>query len=326
MNFWKGCHGVRSVVATGLQLDCSQSHPFFGSELGIFPNLEYIRVTLEDKSRLVDQRLVMERCPKLTGCFLNAGYRGNRSSSRGSSRSSSCDSNATMETTESKESTVPTLDQVFQEQQLSDLDSICVGSEIDFEDADLSSCLEAMDRVRRLTVDQGDFGRKSFYSLVPHFNVLQCLVLERCYGVTGSMVQRILESCPMLINIVAPRIEATQIISRKRWLCLGLKTFKACIVLDSKGYSIGVQSRMVYVQLARLTQLEHVDIAADRGKGIQSLDLRLASGLYQLSTLSKLRGLRYAGTIQHISIDDVQWMRGHWRLKTYPVVHAKKGE
>ncbi|KAG0029280.1 hypothetical protein BGZ82_008046 [Podila clonocystis] len=102
-----------------------------------------------------------------------------------------------METTESKESTestVPSLNQVFREQQLSNPDSLCVGSEIDFEDAELSSCLEVMDEVTMLTVDQGDFGPMSLHSLVPHFNGLQSLLLGRCYSVTGSMVQSILES------------------------------------------------------------------------------------------------------------------------------------
>ncbi|KAG0333138.1 hypothetical protein BG000_009449, partial [Podila horticola] len=97
-----------------------------------------------------------------------------------------------METTESTESTVPTLKQIFREQQLSDPDRLCIGSDIDFEDTELSSCVEAMDRVTVLTVDQGEFGRMSFQALKPPFNSLRSLLLDRCYSVTGSMVQGIL--------------------------------------------------------------------------------------------------------------------------------------
>lgn len=331
--FWKGCYGVKILVVTGLRLDCSPTQPFFGSELGVFPCLEHIYVSLEDKSRFVDTEVVLARCPKLTGCFLNEGYRGNDSGGDGgsdgvsrSSRSSRSSSYDTDSTTEAAVTTVPTLEQIFQEQRLLDSRQLCIGSEVKFEDAELSSYLDAMDEMTMLTVDRGDFGHLSFRSLVSHFDSLQRVLLERCFGVTGAMVQRILESCPMLIEISAPRIEATQIMTRKRWSCLGLRAFKVCIVLDSTHHSIGVQSRMVYVQLARLTQLQHLDIAADRGKGIQGLDLRLASGLYQLSTLSTLCTLRYSGTRQLLSKDDVLWMREHWKLKTYPPVQQAKAQ
>ncbi|KAG0347259.1 hypothetical protein BG005_000289, partial [Podila minutissima] len=54
-------------------------------------------------------------------------------------------------------------------------------------------------------------------------------------------------------------------------------------------------------------------------KGVQSLDLRMESGLFQLSSLKKLWRLCYAGTIQNMSNEDAQWMRQHWPLCAYPV-------
>ncbi|KAF9389832.1 hypothetical protein CPB97_010562 [Podila verticillata] len=193
---------------------------------------------------------------------------------------------------------------------------ICNG--VGFKDVELHVCLGEIPRLANLCITAGDFGHLSFKNLVRHFDSLRHLSLTRCKLVTGAMVQRVLQSCPQLVYLAAPRIEASQIISRKRWLCLGLKTLKVCIVLNSKDYSIGLQSRMVYVQLARLTQLEILNIAPDKGKVVQSLDLRLSSGLYQLSSLKKLGELHCNGTIQRMSLEDVQWMRYHLKLKVYP--------
>ncbi|KFH63707.1 hypothetical protein MVEG_10400 [Podila verticillata NRRL 6337] len=186
------------------------------------------------------------------------------------------------------------------------LEHFIISSGVGFKDVELHVCLGEIPRLVNLSVAARDFGHLSFKNLVLHFDTLRHLSLTRCRHATGAMVQTILQSCPQLVFFAAPRIEASQIISRKRSLCLGLKTLKVCIALNSEDYSIGLQSRMIYVQLTRLTQPEILNIAPDKGKVVQSLDLRLSSGLYQLSSLKKLQELRCNGTIQRISFEDVQ--------------------
>lgn len=125
------------------------------------------------------------------------------------------------------------------------LEHFIISSGVGFKDVELHVCLGEIPRLVNLSVAARDFGHLSFKNLVLHFDTLRHLSLTRCRHVTGAMVQTILQSCPQLVFLAAPRIEASQIISRKRSLCLGLKTLKVCIALNSEDYSIGLQSRMI---------------------------------------------------------------------------------
>lgn len=287
--FWKGCMGLQSLTVSELLVHGI----FFGRHRGVFPNMERIELKSILNTQPVDQTQVLTRTPKLRSLSLIGGM--------------------------GRSVTIPTLTRLLVGGYLPCLESLRINQIYDFSDDELSLCLQAMSRVTELAVKKCNFGWLSFFSLSSHFQRLQVFAVSQCENVSGEAIQLVLESCPLLRSISAPRIEASLIMDGKRWACLNLTSFFVNIVLDSKEHSVGCQSRMVYVQLARLTKLEVLDIHPHSGKGVQSLDLRLESGLYQLSSLGKLWRLRYCGTIQHIVFEDIQWMREHWRLKTYPV-------
>lgn len=293
--FWKGCMRLKFLTVSELKVD----GVFFGSHLGYFPNLEFVELGTSEDSLQVDQILVLKRCPNLRQLSI-------------------CDDMCDY-------LTIPTLTSILLGGHLPCLEFLTIiNPTTQFKDAEMSLCLQAMTRVKGVVAIENNFGSLSLNSLEPHFGHLQQLALDGCDSFTGAMVQLVLESCPLLRAVRAPRIEASLILKGKRWACLDLCSFFVTIVLDSDELSVGCQSRMVYVQLARLTQLEILDIRAHGQKRIQSLDLRLESGLFQLSSLKSLRRLFYAGTIQYIAMEDVQWMRQHWQLQTHPIPLEKK--
>ncbi|KAF9008638.1 hypothetical protein BGZ52_007927, partial [Haplosporangium bisporale] len=287
--FWKGCMGLQSLIISGLQVH----GVFFGRHRGVFHNMERIELESIKSTRPVDQIQVLRRTPNLRSLHLYGDM--------------------------GRSVTIPTLTRLLVDGCLPFLESLHIFQTDEFSDDELFSCLQAMSRVTKLAISQCDFGWLHLSSLAGHFQWLKIFAVSGCESVTGAAVQLVLESCPSLKLISAPQIEASVIMNGWRWACLNLKSFLVSIVLDSKEYSIGCQSRMVYVQLARLTQLRVLSIKSAREQETQGLDLRLESGLYQLSSLRKLRFLCYSGTIQHISLEDVQWMREHWQLPIYPV-------
>lgn len=287
--FWQGCMGLQSLTISELQVH----GVFFGRHRGVFHNMKHIELESIKSTRPVDQIQVLRRTPMLRSLHLFGDM--------------------------GRSVTIPTLTRLLVDGCLPFLESLHIIQTDEFSDVELSSCLQAMSRVTQLIISQCDFEWLPLFSLMPHFQWLKVFAVSECESVTGAVVQLVLESCPSLECISAARIEASVIMCGRRWACLDLTSFLVSIVLDSKEHSIGCQSRMVYVQLARLRQLQVLSIQSERGKGTQGLDLRLESGLYQLSSLKKLRLLRYSGTIQHISFEDVQWMRKHWQLPTYPV-------
>lgn len=292
--FYRSCLRLQDLSVLELSINGPPPEVFFGHSADFFPNMERMRLHLlsDGDSIALNQMVMVLQCPNLRMYHLAKFV--------------------------TRTLTLSEMSGIISGGGLQRLEHLIISRGVGFKDVELHAFLGEIPRLANLCITAGDFGHLSFQNLVRHFDTLSHLSLTRCKHVTGAMVQRVLESCPKLVYLAAPRIEASQIISRKRWLCLGLKVLRACIVLDSKDYSIGLQSRMVYVQLARLTQLKVLNIAPDRGKVVQSLDLRLSSGLYQLSSLTKLGELRYNGTIQSMSLEDVQWMQHHLKLKMYP--------
>lgn len=77
---------------------------------------------------------------------------------------------------------------------------------------------------------------------------------------------------------------------------------------------------MDYVQLVRLRHLEILDVSCYGGEEIRSIDLRCESGLDQLVSLSDQEALLFVGTVQHMAIEDVDWMFRKWeKLQVFKV-------
>lgn len=231
----------------------------------------------------MDQEGLLRRCPNLRAVEINPGLKQNLS--------------------------LTTLVSLVREGHLRHLEEISLCEK--FQDAEMAACFQAMTLVTKLKLFQPGFGELSFLSLMPHFATLKELVM---FCIPGMVVQTVLESCPLLTFIEAPRIEASRIVAGKRWTCLNLRAFHVPIVLDSPTHSVGLQSRMVFVQLARLTRLERLVLSCwGSTKVFQSIDLRRESGLTQLASLRNMQVLVHKGTIQHMSADDCDWMRQHWK-------------
>ncbi|KAG0072333.1 hypothetical protein BGZ93_006832, partial [Podila epicladia] len=98
-----------------------------------------------------------------------------------------------------------------------------------------------------------------------------------------------------------------------QWVHLKLRVFSVFTVIeDPSAGAIWAQSRTVFERLYKFTQLAVLNI---RGRGsvkfqvIHGLDLRLDSGLSQLSSLKALKKLDVRNTIQDVSAADVLWMK-----------------
>ncbi|KAG0086089.1 hypothetical protein BGZ92_008426, partial [Podila epicladia] len=164
-------------------------------------------------------------------------------------------------------------------------------------DADVALCLRAMNQVRALSSEHGLFGDLAFNNLVRHFSTLQSLNLFRCSGFTGDMIQTVLESCPSLEIIKAGGLPASTIMAGKPWTCLRLTVFNVSVLVNLGSETIRTQSRAVFARLAQLTELVTLDITA-LGFDVQSLDLRVESGVEQLAALRRLKEIKFKDTLQ----------------------------
>ncbi|KAG0331850.1 hypothetical protein BG000_010550 [Podila horticola] len=193
------------------------------------------------------------------------------------------------------------------------------------QDDGISACLRAMTRVRYLKCNTTRFGTLAFQALMPHFASLQHLSLSSCSRVDDDMLQTILESCPVLKELTADRIQASRIQQGRPWVCLGLKKFIVFVAVDgdiqtSEEEGGCSQSQAVFGQLSRLAQLEHLFVGKistqSTPKLVQGLDFRLASGMGQLATLKMLTKLYFENTKQNMYAEDIDWIWRHfWRLE-----------
>lgn len=206
------------------------------------------------------------------------------------------------------------LNMLLQGRRLQHLDSLVIYGVRD--DRRLSRCLGAINQLREFKLPDGLIGRRSLWALRRHFSTLQQVLFADISEVSSRTTQTILESCPMLTSIIAPRLSASRIIQGGPWVCTQLKVFKAEIVIkhqDQEG--IRAQSRAVFERLSKLEDLTTLIIRGNSAESIarQGPDLRLESGLDQLSTLRNMRRLDFKFTKQNMSAEDVAWIKTHWR-------------
>ncbi|KAG0331849.1 hypothetical protein BG000_010549 [Podila horticola] len=160
---------------------------------------------------------------------------------------------------------------------------------------------------------------------VVYSDMRRIAVLDRMRDIhipmTGDMIQKVLESCPMLIEFLATEIHAPQIQQGRPWVCLGLKRLSMCVVVDSRtAKNVRRQSQVVFEQIGKLTRLEMLTVGVDkhdvgRVPKFQGLDFRLESGMDLMVGLTRLEKLSFMRTKQNMSYQDVAWMRRHlWRL------------
>lgn len=188
-----------------------------------------------------------------------------------------------------------------------------------FLDTELSSCLRALAPLKRINCSWSKFGPQAMAALEPHYATLESVKLSECTQLTGNMIQKVLESCPLLTELFATDIHAPQIQRGRPWVCLGLKKLSMCVFVDSRtAKSVRKQSQAVFEQLGRLTRLEMLTVGMNKldispAPKFQGLDFRLESGMDQLVGMTRLEKLSFMRTKQNMSCQDVAWMRRHLR-------------
>ncbi|KAG0093823.1 hypothetical protein BGZ93_007720 [Podila epicladia] len=180
-------------------------------------------------------------------------------------------------------------------------------------DEDSPSCLRAMRHLKHLDCRSTRFGPISFAALARHFASLQTLRLSKS-NVHADMNQIVLESCPLLTEFSSTPIDGSWIEQGQRWVCLGLKKLAMGIIIvdttNTERDVIREQSRVVFRELGRLTQLEELDISMREVKvPLQGLDMRLASGMRVLGGLTELKILDFSYTRQVMYAPDIAFLK-----------------
>lgn len=203
---------------------------------------------------------------------------------------------------------------LLQGKSLQYLDSLVIYGVRD--DRRLSLCLGAMDQLKELVLPDGVVGRLSLNALRRHFPTLQQVLFSDISKVPSKAIQTIMESCPQLTSLIAPWLSASRILGGGQWKCTKLRVLKADIAIkDEKQEAIRAQSREIFERLSKLEDLTALIIRGPTAETTtrQGLDLRLESGLGQLSTLRNLRHLDFRFTKQNMSPEDVAWINTHWK-------------
>lgn len=121
----------------------------------------------------------------------------------------------------------------------------------------------------------------------------------------------------MLTRIEATSLTAAEIVQSKPWACLRLRVFRIEVVIeDPDTRSIQAQSNAVFERLSKLIHLTDLSILGPYFYDcvyFQSLEMRLESGLAQLSSLKMVTKLCVIFSIQNSSAEEIAWMNLHWR-------------
>ncbi|KAF9115433.1 hypothetical protein BGX27_007808 [Mortierella sp. AM989] len=168
-----------------------------------------------------------------------------------------------------------------------------------------------------LRVPRTDFSTLSIKPMREHgfFNSIQELDLNRCRGVSSSMAQEILSSCPTPEVCSLGRIRISGIVSGKPWISTRMRII--CINIDVESAvndpDFVEQRHKAFEQFAVMTFIEGLAIN-ERKPPIQTartLNLRLKTGLELLTALSQLKRFWFKGD-EWISIEDVDWIAGNF--------------
>ncbi|KAF9363070.1 hypothetical protein BGX34_004959 [Mortierella sp. NVP85] len=199
------------------------------------------------------------------------------------------------------------------------LESIAFGA-MDSTNDDLTRIMEGMHRITELSMGGGPglFRSNSMEQLRPHFQHLKVLNLGFAKDITSQMAQEVLSSCPLLVKLRIPQIDAMDIVQGQPWVCLGLRELSVFFAFDPS--TIEFSQTLVMDQLSRLTRLEELNLAWERPSGAtqdpmfqESIDLRLENDLGRLRNLRRLRHISFTFTKQKMGEQEISWILEHWR-------------
>ncbi|KAG0221017.1 hypothetical protein B0O80DRAFT_492263 [Mortierella sp. GBAus27b] len=185
----------------------------------------------------------------------------------------------------------------------------------------------------------GDFGMATRDALMRHRSTLERLYLELYHFKAYDYLMQVLTSSPNLriISIIASwnTIFPTDVFTDqdphtgalKEWECEGsLEELRIEIVgiprpdvMRTKfketypGQGQEMQ-RLIFARIARLTSLKVLQVHENSSMtpSTDCLEMSLASGLHQLSSLKELKELVMPRTGTKVNLEEVQWMAEHW--------------
>ncbi|KAF9098562.1 hypothetical protein BGX27_000765, partial [Mortierella sp. AM989] len=221
------------------------------------------------------------------------------------------------------------------------------------EDSAVADLILAPPSLKRLSMKEfNQISHHSVEALVRRSTTLEALVLEDCLGITSSIIQAVLSSCPKLKEFRAftsedsPHPNAVPLSARDlvhcTWVCLNLEVLQVTIngivrpdlMPNQHGTPPDIElQKVVYEQLGKLTKLKELWLGhITRGMLHNShhlqwnelfpyiipdaqtdcLEFSLKSGLGLLQGLKELKVLSLQMMNVRIGIPEVQWMAEQW--------------
>ncbi|KAI8345527.1 hypothetical protein B0O80DRAFT_504285 [Mortierella sp. GBAus27b] len=183
-------------------------------------------------------------------------------------------------------------------------------------DQQLSIIIGNMRRVIGLSVIGTYFSIQAMSVLRSHFHSLRRFgVACSIYGMSNTACSEftieVLKSCPQLEHLKARGVSAEYLMDDAPWACEGsLRVLEMSfnhVINDS-------QHETIMGRLAKLVNLERLDVS--NGLPENTITFQLRRGLGKLATLTGLRKLVLARDMQHLSMDDIEWMIQHWTSLT----------
>ncbi|KAF8978760.1 hypothetical protein BGZ46_006160 [Entomortierella lignicola] len=171
---------------------------------------------------------------------------------------------------------------------------------------------------------------------------IQELDFSKCENVSSAMVRDLLANCPNLTSFSANKIELEDAVHGKPWVCERLRKLalyfdfgdpsNSCHVWNSRTWVHKERNipkedlHIVYSRLARLTQLETLDLQRHFHPKLliqkfrppatmyypPTLRLQLSEGLELLSTLKRLRKIFIQDMWRNIKLEEALWIRENW--------------
>ncbi|KAF9161476.1 hypothetical protein BGX20_002102 [Mortierella sp. AD010] len=246
---------------------------------------------------------------------------------------------------------IPELCQVISTncRELSELDFLPITGKItgltvtSISDADIAQLINSCNDLMVLKFYPSGSGSLAIQAIRPHFSKLTRLEVSGGHLFDSDIVQEIMTSCPMLIELKADKLYARSILGAVKrdapepgsdgydlhpqdWVCLNLRRLDVFIF---GVHNSDMWQRQILHQLSRLKKLEELsiggwdderswsrdglDLRLERG-----LDLRLERGLDILASLKQLRTFEFRELYQQQGEQEIRWVLREWpKLRSF---------
>ncbi|KAF8925397.1 hypothetical protein BGZ58_000839 [Dissophora ornata] len=182
----------------------------------------------------------------------------------------------------------------------------------------LATILNSTPRITMLSVPKVAFSTLPQSALQRHFPWLKTLEFSTLTTSTSGFVAEILASCPQLESLMTNsvmRVMAQDIIDGRVWACQNsLRVLRLFFLMSDEPTMAARQQEGILARLSECKRLRSLDVGKSDGLYTEhSLDFRLEKGLGQLAKLSMLEDIAFAGTVQRMNREEVEWMIQSWK-------------